>query len=110
LPTDTGVDQSPGAVADFLDRGGWLAWGAVPTDRPIGSTVERLWRQLSVLWCDLVSGGCEPSRLRTQSLITPACGLAHHGITQAEQVMTFTTRLAQRLHDQAIGVRLSVGA
>jgi hypothetical protein len=110
LPTDAGVEQSPGAVADFLDRGGWLAWGAVPTDRPIGSTVERLWRQLSVLWCDLVSGGCEPSRLRTQSLITPACGLAHHGVTQAEQVMTFTTRLAQRLHDQAIGVRLSVGA
>jgi hypothetical protein len=25
-------------------------------------------------------------------------------------VMGFTTRLAERLHDQAIGVRLSVGA
>jgi hypothetical protein len=109
-PLDMGLDQAPGAVADFLERGGWVAWGAVPTGRPIGSTVERLWRQLSVLWCDLVNGGCEPGRLRTQAMITPACGLAHHGITQAEQVMGFTTRLAQRLHDQAIGVRLSVGA
>ncbi|MEJ5256356.1 MAG: hypothetical protein WHS89_13505, partial [Acidimicrobiales bacterium] len=91
-------------------RGGWVAWGAVPTDRPVGETVERLWRQLSILWCDLVGGGCDPVLLRTQALITPACGLARHGITQAEQVMGLSTRLAQRLHDQAIGVRLSVGA
>lgn len=110
LPIDAGVDRAAGALADFAERGGWLAWGAVPTDRPIGSTVDRLWRQLSVLWCDLVAAGCDPARLRTQAMITPACGLARHGVTQAEQVMGFTTRLAERLHDQAIGVRLSVGA
>jgi hypothetical protein len=111
LPLDAGVEQSAGAVAGFLDRGGWLAWGAVPTDRPIGTTVDRLWRQLSAVWCELVtSGGCDPVRLRTQAMITPACGLYRHGVTQAEQVLTFTNRLAERLHDQAIGVRLSVGA
>lgn len=110
LPVDAGVEAAAGTLADFVERGGWLAWGAVPTDRPIGSTVDRLWRQLTVLWCDLVGAGCDPVRLRTQAMITPACGLARHGITQAEQVMGFTTRLAERLHDQAIGVRLSVGA
>jgi hypothetical protein len=111
LPVDGGrAELAGGALADFLERGGWIAWGAVPTDRPVGPTVERLWRQLSLLWCDLVGAGCDPARLRTQALITPACGLVQHGITQAEQVMGFTTRLAERLHDQAIGVRLSVGA
>jgi hypothetical protein len=110
LPVDAGVEGAAGPVADFVERGGWLAWGAVPTDRPIGSTIDRLWRQLSVLWCDLVGAGCDPARLRTQAMITPACGLARHGVTQAEQVMGFTTRLAERLHDQAIGVRLSAGA
>jgi methionine synthase II (cobalamin-independent) len=110
VPTGAGLERAAGTLADFLERGGWVAWGAVPTDRPVGQTVERLWRQLSVLWCDLVAGGCDPGLLRTRALITPACGLARHGITQAEQVMVLATRLAQRLHDQAIGVRLSVGA
>jgi hypothetical protein len=111
LPTDSGIESAAGALSGFLERGGWVAWGAVPTDRPIGTTVERLWRMLSVLWCTLVSeGGCDAMRLRTQAMITPACGLWRHGVTQAEGVMAFTNRLAERLHDQAIGVRLSVGA
>ncbi len=111
LPTDGGIESAAGALAAFLERGGWVAWGAVPTDRPIGTTVERLWRMLSLLWCTLVTeGGCDPVRLRTQAMITPACGMWRHGIPQAQQVVQFTNRLAERLHDQAIGVRLSVGA
>ncbi len=111
LPTDSGIESAAGALASFLERGGWVAWGAVPTDRPIGTTVERLWRMLSMLWCTLVTeGGCDPVRLRTQAMITPACGMWRHGIPQAQQVLQFTNRLAERLHDQAIGVRLSVGA
>jgi hypothetical protein len=43
-------------------------------------------------------------------MITPRCGLWRHGVPQAEQVLSFTLRLAERLHDQALGVRLSVGA
>jgi hypothetical protein len=111
LPVDGGrAERSGGVLADFLERGGWIAWGAVPTDRPVGSTVERLWRQLSLTWCDLVEAGSDPVRLRTQAIVTPACGLPSHGVTQAEQVMEFARRLAERLHDQAIGARLSVGA
>lgn len=111
LPTDSGIESAAGALANFLERGGWVAWGAVPTDRPVGTTVDRLWRQLSLLWCTLVAdGGCDPVQLRTQAMITPACGMWRHGISQAAQVLQFTNRLAERLHDQAIGVRLSVGA
>lgn len=111
IPTDCGIEQSPATLAGFLDRGGWVAWGAVPTHHPVGTTVDRLWRQLSNVWCELVnSGGCDPVRLRTQAMITPACGLYHHGVPQAEQVLEFTNHLADRLHDQAIGVRLTVGA
>jgi hypothetical protein len=100
MPTDAGIERAAGALAAFLERGGWVAWGAVPTDGPMGTT-----------WCELVNaGGCDPVRLRTQAMITPACGLWRHGVPQAEQVLTFTGRLAERLHDQAIGVRLSVGA
>ncbi len=111
LPTDGGIESAAGALAAFMERGGWVAWGAVPTDRPIGTTVERLWRMLQLLWCTLVTeGGCDPIRLRTQTMITPSCGLWRHGVPQAQQVLQFTNRLAERLHDQAIGVRLTVGA
>lgn len=110
LPLGAGVESASGTLAGYLERGGWLAWGAVPTDGPLGTTVERQWRRLSETWCRLVQEGCDPVRLRTQAMITPVCGLAGHGIPQAEQVVGFTVELAQRLHDQAIGVRLTVGA
>ena len=82
----------------------------MPTDGPVGPTVERLWRRLSALWCDLSAEGCDPVLLRANAMITPVCGLSHHGVTQAEQVMELTGRLASRLQDQATGVRLAAGA
>lgn len=109
-PLGQGLELVPEPLGRFLDDGGWVAWGAVPTDEPIGSTPGRLWRQLSAVWCELVRGGCDPIALRTQSLVTPACGLATHGLSQAERVVSLTGEVAARLHDQALGVRLSVGA
>jgi hypothetical protein len=110
VPVDERITRHSGLVGDFLDRGGWIAWGAVPTEGPVGATVDRLWRRLSTLWCDLSAEGCDPTQLRTNAIITPVCGLAWHGVTQAEQVMEFTTELAERLQGQAVGVRISVGA
>lgn len=110
LPTGAGIDRAPGAVVDFLDRGGWLAWGAVPTDRPLGPTPERYWRELMFEWDVLVLAGCDPAQLRRQAIMTPACGLAHHGVTQAEQVMGFASTLADRLRDRSAEADLSVGA
>ncbi len=33
LPVGAGVTAAAGAIGVFLDRGGWIAWGAVPTER-----------------------------------------------------------------------------
>ncbi len=109
-PLGLGLESASEPLGRFLDHGGWVAWGAVPTDEPLGSTPGRLWRQLSAVWCGLVQAGCDPILLRTQSLVTPACGMAHHGVSQAEQVLALTRQVASRVHDQALGVRLSVGA
>jgi len=110
VPVGQGIEQAGGALGRFLDDGGWVAWGAVPTDEPIGANPGRLWRQLSASWCDLVQAGCDPIMLRTQAMVTPACGLALHGVSQAERVLGLTRQVGARLHDQAIGVRLAVGA
>lgn len=110
LPVGAGIEASAGALSSFIERGGWVAWGAVPTDGPLGESAVRLWRRLSGQWCELVQAGCDPVLLRQQALITPACGLALHGLDQAEHVLSLAEQVAARLQDQIVGVRLSVGA
>ena len=102
LPVDLVPTLDGSAVAAFLDRGGWIAWGVVPTDRPVGERGDALWRSLKDAWADLTEGGCDPFRLRRQALFTPACGLAGHGGAQAQHILALTARLGQRLREQAV--------
>jgi len=110
IPVDDRLVDDAGAVASYLEGGGWVAWGAVPTDRPIGDDPDVLWRRLVSLWCDLARAGCDPALLRRQALISPACGLAHHGVSQAEWVLRLCRRIGERVEDQAVAARLSIGA
>jgi len=112
LGVEVGADLVDDAdvLARHLDADGWIAWGAVPTDRPVGESVEPLWRALVGVWCELTRRSCDPVRLRTQSIVTPACGLAGHGPTQAERTLRLARELADRVHDQAIAARLTLGA
>ncbi len=110
MPLGADVTGSAGALGAYLERGGWIAWGAVPTDGPLGEHNSRYWRQLSAQWCELVQNGCDPVLLRRQALVTPVCGLALHDETQADHVFTLTRELAEKIHDQVTGIRLSVGA
>jgi len=112
LSAPVGAAFAPGAaaLAAFLERDGWIAWGAVPTDRPLGDSASHWWRLLSAQWCELVRAGCDPVRIRCQALVTPACGLAGHRLPQAELVLELSRAVGLRIHDQLAGVRLSVGA
>jgi methionine synthase II (cobalamin-independent) len=110
LPVDAGAADHPGAVADFLERGGWVAWGAVPTDRPLGETAEILWRRMVAEWDALVVSGCDPRRLVDQAMITPACGLVGLDVAQAAHVLVLTNLLAQRVADRAAELGLTLGA
>lgn len=109
-PVGAGLSNFGGTVAGFLERGGWVAWGAVPTAAPLGEQASLLWKALSGQWCELVRGGCDPMVVRKQTLITPECGLALHDTVQADHVLDLCHQLADRLHDQAVGIRLAVGA
>ena len=62
------------------------------------------------VWCDLTRRGCDPVPLRTRGLITPTCGLAGYGASQAERVLGIARELAARVHDQAVAARLTLGA
>ena len=109
LPVPLVGAADPLAISGFLESGGRVAWGAVPTDGPVSDDVGLLWRRLVGAWCDLVRAGCDPVLLRSRSLVTPACGLAGHGLSQADLALRLARELGQRAHDQAVASRLAVG-
>ena len=110
VEVDDDLVQHTVGLARFLDGDGWIAWGAVPTDRPVGESADPHWRVLARVWCELTRRGCDPVPLRTRGVITPACGLAGYGASQAERVLGIARELAARVHDQAVAARFTLGA
>lgn len=110
LPVSSGLLSIAGYIARFLDAGGIIAWGVIATDGPVPATVERPWRQLSDLWCQLVQHGCDPLTLRQRAWLTPACGLGLHSEGVAEHVAGLVSDVARRVQDQATAARLTLGA
>lgn len=86
LPATSALIPYAGSIDRFLAGGGWIMWGAVATEGPIGHTAKRSARRLDELWSDLASRGCDAARLRAQSLISSQCGLGGHSASVAERV------------------------
>lgn len=96
-------DQAP-RLSRFIERGGIVAWGAVPTSGPLyrgDRAMERAWRTLSNLWCELLRRGLDPVQLRSQAIITPECGLGTHTPDIAEQVMFAAAYVGAQVSDVA---------
>lgn len=101
VPVRREVVDDAGGLDAFVERGGWVAWGVVPTDGPIGEREESLWRRLTSLWFELARTGCDLARLRAQALVTPACGLATHAPSQVERVLKLTRRIGDLVREEA---------
>ena len=97
VPVDQSLVGVSGALAAFLENGGWVAWGVVPTDRPIPTSSYRPWRDLNNLWQALARGGCDLDRLRSQALLTPACGLFAHAESVTDRVFHLVREVSERL-------------
>lgn len=98
------------SLSRFLEGGGWIVWGAIPTHRPVGEQAAPLWKALLDVWCELTRRGCDPARLRSQALVAPACGLAGHGVSQAERAMLLAREIGDRVHDHGAATKLAIGA
>lgn len=110
IPVSEGLLEWSGYLARFLDDGGIVAWGVVPTEGPLPGSSERHWRALSDLWCSLVQRGCDPVKLRRQSLVSPTCGLGAHSVSVARRIARLTTEVGKRVGDQAEATRFALGA
>ena len=77
----------PDHVAAFLERGGTLAWGIVPTNDEIGDATEQVIAdKLDALVGEFAARGIDEARLRHQSILTPSCGCGSLAMDQTEKV------------------------
>jgi hypothetical protein len=88
----------PDEVGAFLERGGIIAWGIVPTsdqvwDETVDSLLERFRDALSLL----TSKGLAREDLLSSALIMPSCGCGSLSTETAEQVLHLTSQVAQAL-------------
>lgn len=92
-------------VKGFMERGGLLAWGAVPSGLPMPDqitkeTVEGLVQRLEDSMELLVDKGIDKSILAHQALITPSCGTAAMERENAERAFSFAREVSDRMKER----------
>ena len=91
----------PAEIRAFLDRGGALAWGIVPTAAFTGAeTAEGLIERLEGGIKRLEAAGIPRATLLRQSLITPSCGLGSLSPAQAKAILELTLEISARMQRQ----------
>lgn len=92
----------PAEIRAFLERGGALAWGIVPTAAFTGAeTAEHLLGILEGGFRRLESAGIPRATLLRQCIITPSCGLGSLAPAQAEAILGLTLEISERMQRQA---------
>jgi hypothetical protein len=93
-----------GSIKRFLDRGGVIAWGIVPTNfEPFEvETIDTLTDQLEKVWGILEQNGIEKEYLLSQSLISPAtcCLVNPDGEKTVEAAFKVVQELSGGLRDK----------
>lgn len=91
------------AIAGFLERGGWLAWGLIPTSpQAPPETAESLWQRWLSQIQELEALGFDRQLLLQRSLLTPACGLGYLEATRAEESLALLADLSQRARQELL--------
>ena len=88
-------------VRTFLERGGIMAWGIVPTTDSIKDvTIGDLMDKMTSAVDRLVDSGIDQKLIIENSLITPSCGTGTMPLDEAEKAMTLTHELTVKLKDK----------
>jgi methionine synthase II (cobalamin-independent) len=87
-------------IRSFLNAGGLLAWGIVPTLKPEEiqrETVDTLHAGLMERFRQIEALGVSAETLFRQSFITPSCGLGSLSLDLAKRVLTLTRDLSDKV-------------
>lgn len=89
----------PKELNTFLERGGILAWGIVPTSEDIlKEDAQSLIKRFKEGVKALSKEGIDPSLLQ-RAILTPSCGTASLSIPLAERVCRVTAEVSKRLRE-----------
>jgi hypothetical protein len=87
-------------IKTYIERGGILAWGIVPTgnsrwvDEESAESLHGRWLdQLN----DVAALGVDPGRIAAQSLITPSCGTGSLSVHHALKVIQMTQEISRKI-------------
>ncbi len=86
----------PNQVRDFLEKGGVLAWGIVPTSEKINTeTVESLVKKLENRVNNLAGKGIDKNLIWEKCLITPSCGTGSLPIDISEKIFSQLSQVSR---------------
>lgn len=90
-------------IRQFIDRGGVIAWGLVPTGSAEALAAATA-ASLAALWegqCKALAAlGIDMDRLRAQSLISPSCGVGSLALAEARKVLALTREVSALIRNQ----------
>ncbi len=88
-------------IKAFLQRGGYLAWGIVPTSsKIINVSLNELVKKLEEGIQFLIDKGFSQTLIKERSLITPSCGTGTLTVEEAERVMMLTCELSAVMQNE----------
>lgn len=88
----------PDRTKEFLERGGVLAWGIVPTSEKIGEeTADSLIARLKERITYLASKGIDENRIWEKCLLTPSCGTGSLSVELSEKVFYTLSEVSRLL-------------
>jgi methionine synthase II (cobalamin-independent) len=94
------ISLYPKQLSAFLERGGVLAWGIVPTSEAIlKEDAQSLIKRFKEGVKALAKKGIDPSLLQ-RAILTPSCGTASLSIPLAERVCQVTAEVSRRLQGE----------
>lgn len=88
----------PDDMRQYLDRGGVLAWGIVPTSEEVmKEDAAGLFGRLEEGIVRLISAGLPERQVRDQLIVTPSCGTGSLTMQQADQVFRLLHEVGEML-------------
>lgn len=96
------VASYPQDIKNYLERGGVLAWGIVPTsEKATREDTPLLLKRLEEYMDQLADKGIDRQRLLSQALITPACGTGTLSLEMAERIYRLAAEISAQLRTKA---------
>jgi methionine synthase II (cobalamin-independent) len=91
----------PEQIKKFLEAGGALAWGIVPTSEKIlKETPDSLLRKLEEKVDNLAAKGIDRDLIWEQCLLTPSCGTGSLSVDLSEKIFRYLSEISHQLRQE----------